>query len=615
MSLAPAERYRLTMQSRMHKLIVLRGRRMMKIWWYSAFAAVVAACATGEPPPKDPNVHYYGHDLPAPPIPSVSAACTADDLQALAAGYMHPPLMAIGDSLYNGVSSLRINWWLAEWSVPAQVAIGLGLIPQDAEWQRIIDPEHPRAFWTPQYPGVGHSDEDGQAPNYGFDVERLGLWDIVFKDALAGTANNLLQLSTAKSPSGRLFNDNLAFSGADTIDVLYRTAASMHERLVNPRAQTGQSNDLALIQKTATSSFLTSYGNVSSIARGFYLINAEFVLNPARHPCIEALSPIDQVLLRKPKRLLVSIGSNDGIYRLGLEGVQLFAPVTDDYAGRCTCIADYLADTYLRDIDELIRRLEAEDEIESVYLNSLIPPSRIANLVPASQGQRIPGSKYFTKYTTSFSLGGSREVAGEEVQKADAFAEQVTERVRRRLEAANARVALRRLGRPGPARKFVLIDVGALTAQYDFKHTQLAENRMLIARGTPGKESVYFDMRAIQFDEAPRVYGKVSEGGFVSFDNMHLTPSGYAMLSGAVLDAIRDNEKVSYPQYRPLISARSMFVLKSNAPFNFLRYGTENAEAIRQRLSDVISWAAGPTQSCPIGEPVPQICIDKKLPP
>ncbi len=48
--------------------------------------------------------------------------------------YMRPEMMAIGDSLYNGVSSFRINWWLSEWSVPAQVAIPLGLIHQ-TDWE------------------------------------------------------------------------------------------------------------------------------------------------------------------------------------------------------------------------------------------------------------------------------------------------------------------------------------------------------------------------------------------------------------------------------------------------------------------------------------------------
>ncbi|MBM3648331.1 MAG: hypothetical protein FJX11_11115 [Alphaproteobacteria bacterium] len=597
---------------------------MCKLSWLAIAGAVVgaAACQTEDTSKfRDPHAHNYGHDLAAPAAPRASAACTPQDLQALVAGYMNPPLMAIGDSLYNGVSSLRINWWLSEWSVPSQVAIGLGLIPQDEQWQRVVDDRKPRLFWGPQYPGVDKSDYDGDAPNYGFNVERIGLSAILFDNALGNAGASLVELSRYRPASGRLFNDNLAFSGADTIDLLYRSARSMHDRLVSPRPGLGQSNDLAVLNQIARSGPLTGAKNVSSIARGFYLINAEFVLNPSRNPCIENLTAVDQVLLRKPKRLLVNIGSNNGIYRMGLEGVRLFTPVTDDYAGRCTCIADYLGDTYIKDMAELIRKLEAEDAVESVYINSLIPPSRIANLEPDPQtgDQRLPGAPhYFKSYATDFSVGGSRRIPGEEVQRADEFVAEIVRRLNSLIDGANARVALKRAGQPAaagaPAKKFVLVDVDEITARYDYKHTPVDERRLLIARGTPGKADVYFDMRALRFDQTPRVYGNVAAGGFVSFDNMHLTSPGYAVLSGAVLEAIKSNEKVSYPQLQPLISPRNMYVLKSNAPYSFIRYGTDSSEAIRDRLSNLVAKMAGETQTCPIAN-APRLCADHKLPP
>ena len=42
--------------------------------------------------------------------------------------YDRPELMALGDSLYNGVQSLRVNWFLSEWSAPTTVAIALGTV-------------------------------------------------------------------------------------------------------------------------------------------------------------------------------------------------------------------------------------------------------------------------------------------------------------------------------------------------------------------------------------------------------------------------------------------------------------------------------------------------------
>ena len=46
-------------------------------------------------------------------------------LKALLDGYRAPEMMAMGGSVFNGVSSMHINWWLADWSAPAQVARAL----------------------------------------------------------------------------------------------------------------------------------------------------------------------------------------------------------------------------------------------------------------------------------------------------------------------------------------------------------------------------------------------------------------------------------------------------------------------------------------------------------
>ena len=584
-------------------------RGMIKV---AALVAVVAcaACESGVTL-VDPKIHNYGHALMAPPTPQVSSACTQQDLTALAAPYLNPPLMALGDSLYNGVSSLRINWWLSEWSVPSQVAIGLGLIPQDKEWQRTITAEQPRRFWGPQYPGVDQSDFDGYAPNYGVNIERIGLGRIIFHNALGELGKHLVDLYDYRPPSGRLFNDNLAFSGADTIDILYRDAKAMRDRLTSPRLGLEGTNDLARLRTLARSGLL-AYKAMSSVARGFYLINAGFVLNPMRHPCIDTLTPVEQVLLRKPKRLLVSIGSNNGIYRMGLEGIRLFDTVTDESAGHCTCIAAFIGETYIKDVRELIAKLEAEDEIETVYLNALIPPSRIANLIPTSE-ERLTGTGYYRSYKTDFSITETTPIDGAEVKRADEFVSMVTAEVQRAMDEANGRVAAKRAGRPGPARKFVMIDVKEVTGRYDYKHTPVDEKRYLVARGTRDKGSVYFDMRPLRFDDQPRVYSNIASGGFVSFDNMHLTPSGYAMLSGEVLDAIARNEKVSHPEFRPLVSPRNLFVLKSNAPYNFSRYGSADADEIRGRLGDLVSKVSGEIDRC-LPRDAPQWCRGEPLP-
>jgi len=64
----------------------------------------------------------------------------------------NPEMMAIGDSLYNGVRSLSINASLAQWSVPAQVARALNIPFTVPEYPRnvVVDMEH----WLRMFPDI-----------------------------------------------------------------------------------------------------------------------------------------------------------------------------------------------------------------------------------------------------------------------------------------------------------------------------------------------------------------------------------------------------------------------------------------------------------------------------
>lgn len=84
---------------------------------------------------------------------------------------MNPELMALGDSLYNGVQSLRINWWLSEWSVPSYAAIAMGLIDE-----KNGDRTGKRRFYGPQYPS--HDASPSSTIIYGLNLEGLRWSDL-----------------------------------------------------------------------------------------------------------------------------------------------------------------------------------------------------------------------------------------------------------------------------------------------------------------------------------------------------------------------------------------------------------------------------------------------------
>ena len=125
--------------------------------------------AVGKSVARDPYARKQVYDdhrtVTLPPAPTEQAQCDAWLGQAMAlkregiapskdtvGEFYHPELMAIGDSLYNGMQSLRINWFLSEWSAPNLVAIRLGLIQE-----RNGDRTGQRSFYSPQYPSWGLS--------------------------------------------------------------------------------------------------------------------------------------------------------------------------------------------------------------------------------------------------------------------------------------------------------------------------------------------------------------------------------------------------------------------------------------------------------------------------
>lgn len=474
--------------------------------------------------------------------------------------YRQPELMALGDSLYNGVQSMRINWFLSEWSAPTSVAIGLGLVEE-----RRADRNGVRRFYNPQYPTHGKTPYETQ--DYGFNLESLprGIFRTIMAPRLQ--AEPLHHLAFEYLPANqRAMVDNLAFSGANSHDLLFWTA----------RDHRIQAERYVAAMRADTGGLPARFGNLNS---AFFHANAAFVLNPMRDECLYDLTPIDHVVLRKPKRLIVQIGPNDGMWMLAVAGARAsratcsaaeMATVSGT-TGRSRCasasIDDSLRVHYIRNVKALIDRLAPVAEVRDVYLNNLPFPSRTGNLVPdLGDGSEL-------RWYSDLMSGADNKISfpGARIKASDRLIEEVNAKVVEVLAEAN-----RARSRRGWGPLFHVVDVNAQLGSYDAKgcdagrdfrrnvsfdsrnaeavaDCKFRHSLPLDARRFGLPESVRFDNRPVRLrgDEIKRenlsYETRVKEGGLFSFDNMHLSSVGYEIMARAVIAEMRRNGETKRP--------------------------------------------------------------------
>lgn len=466
--------------------------------------------------------------------PAISDASCDIQKQELFKTYGRPELMAIGDSLYNGVQSLRINWWLSEWSAPSLVAIGMGLIKE-----RNGDRNGDRSFYGPQYPDQGKS--PSKTRSYGFNLEALPS-PLQYGKIVPNQRDWLQELAFSYVPkNGRVMVDNLSFSGANSIDLLDVAAGLYGE---------------------AAKDTLGRMKSFDRLSDAFFYSNAYFVLNPTKNRCVDKMTVIQQVEFRRPKRLLVNIGANNGLYRIaflaaGLDSgkqIQKFAQKKStkelsDLREPNLKIREFSKEKLHEDMARLIARLSAIDGLEEVYINNLALPSQPANMIATPGGFRS-------------ALFYSKVVRSQDMVANDTFVRGVNDELRKLIEMTN------RTRATGP--RFVYVDVAKVLDKYDYKacigqkpEAECKDKRFAVSGeifGFPASETVYLDNRPIN-PVATRGYTtgadfkpKLSQGGLFSFDNMHLSTVGYELMAQAVLKSMPSANLA--PQLRPLTPDR-----------------------------------------------------------
>lgn len=380
-----------------------------------------------------------------------------------------PELMAIGDSIYNGTRSLTTNAELAQNAVPAQVA---------------------RAFGWPF-----------SAPDYPFDV--LFNFESIFRSGDFSTGH----LKAAILANVQHWRDLDRWSTADAFDNL-----AIAQTTIGDQAAFTYDNHVAQIP-----------GLVDAVRDGggfdflkptvalYEALNTSFVLNPSNDPASPWAdkTPLEIVALRRPKRLLVNIGINDGVWTICLEARK------DGFD------ADQIA-LDMHDLGVRLHDMKQAGQVDNIYLNLLPKPSCIANLMPRTDPAKPPtGTGYFPEYLGRLGqLGG---LTGAEMKTLD-----------ERVLSLNQQIHDDLSGLFQDTGGLAFIDAYGLVAARDDKHF---------------RDTAPIWLSGGRMNNVPLVRLGIlgHKGGLHGLDNLHPTTVGYAVLAQAVCAQIQSVEGIVPP--------------------------------------------------------------------
>lgn len=297
-----------------------------------------------------------------------------------------PDIMAIGDSLYQGIRSLSYLPAMTHYSAPAQVAAKLGMI------MVVPDLQHPLLF-------------DLEA-----ELRRGGLLDLV-SHIRAVCVSNLTFWPLDQPWSQHEAFDNIAVGGA-TIDSLTDDTYSKFVGQVESLSAELRSSQLDVAQMA------TAIGNL------WFALNTCYMLNPQHRPSQSSKSQLDQVEDRQPQILLINIGSNEGLFAAGFTGDV--GPAAQQHLANIPALLGPIADR--------LKRLPAR--VERIVFNSLIRPRFVANLMPSPQHENDnPSDAYFSAYGPR--IGSTEQaITGAELEAFDTLVAEVNGQAKALLQEA-----------------------------------------------------------------------------------------------------------------------------------------------------------------------------------
>lgn len=382
-------------------------------------------------------------------------------------GYLQPEAMAIGDSIFNGVRSATISERLALGAPPRLVA---GVF----QWPMIV-PDYRRPIL--------------------FDLETEVREGISFSRLKSRILDNVDRwLEERGEWSNQRFFDNIGIAGASYRDMHKLTAGDCREKI--PKLLSSIKNAPEL--------------DFSSIAKLWFNLNAAFLLNPSGQPELDDLTSLEQVASRKPRRLFINIGSNEGLFRIGLS--CNYSRVYREKIAQIPNLAKDLA----KKLDKYC------GNVENIYFNHLVRPRTIANLAPRLDEDmfQITGEKYFERYVGR--LGSINGMNGAQMSDLDVSVHAINLKAQEEMsDILDNRIHF--------------IDCYELSTQYDGKHF-----------GNSRKVRVMNGDTQWRLSNQPFSSGLFGfrHGGLFGLDNLHPSRVGYALVAQKMAEAVARTEKL-----------------------------------------------------------------------
>jgi lysophospholipase L1-like esterase len=254
--------------------------------------------------------------------------------------------------------------------------------------------------------------------------------------------------------------------------------------------------------------------NLHMAVNGCFLLNPENKANSAT----ATLTPVEIVKARQPKRLLVNIGINDGIWTVCLEATDAKLD-TKSISDQLVQLATPLLD------------LRTSGAVDRIYFNLLPKPSAVANVMPPRNPPACPPTGgYYPRYVGR--LGQEGGLTGQQLSDVDA-----------RIAGLNAEIRTRLGAMFAAAGGLAFVDIFAAMADQDDKHCREAEP----VRVNHGRAKWHLTNKPLQSVAA---LGGFVSGGLFGLDNLHPTAVGYSVLARAVCAEFASTEGI--PVTRPI---------------------------------------------------------------
>lgn len=423
-------------------------------------------------------------------MPAIVLAACATERSSLSGGQKYsdrPIMMAIGDSLFQGVRSLTMAKDMIALAPPTQIASAIGA----------------KSFVAPDYPfEIGWNAEDIMRNPFPLVFESFQFSSNLMANLIRW--NHLGSFRPYEYWSRHEAFDNIAVGGASIEDLWLQTAEKADARLMEKLTKVPPGGSAVIsafdappVQGPGRPFLFNEFVEIWSD------LNTSLTLNPRRRDEQRGKSQLRQALDRKPSILLINIGSNNGLFKACFTGaVAPGAMDSGQYFNR---------DEYLGQIDHLFGSLQGMPNDAKIVFNSLVRPRTVPNLMPAESERIAKPGGYYSAYGPSLFSGGP-SVTGKQLENYDHFIEQLNGDVLAKMQ--------QRLGSRG-----TFVDFYKASSELDSKHF-------------PGREVTSHGHLLTNTPLEFGPDGRLAEGGMTGLDNMHPTGPGYAVYANTILAAM-----------------------------------------------------------------------------